>query len=146
MFQSTSHNKPQSQIVFTILMPRVFFLLFVVVATLSLPSWGYGDDTLVVYSGRAERLIQPALDAFQAETGINVQMLTADSTALITGFGWKESELRPTYSSPMMRAPWNARGNCSYSNPLPFLTWRKLFPAGSEPRTTVGSACRVGFG
>lgn len=62
-------------------MPKVFFLL--VAAALALPSWGYADDTLVVYSGRAERLIRPALDAFQAESGINVQMLTADSTALI---------------------------------------------------------------
>ncbi len=63
-------------------MPRVFFLLFVV-AALTLPSWGYAEDSLVVYSGRAERLIQPVLDAFQAESGISVQMLTADSTALI---------------------------------------------------------------
>ena len=62
-------------------MPKVFFLL--VVAALALPSWGYADDTLVVYSGRAERLIQPALDAFQTESGISIQMLTADSTALI---------------------------------------------------------------
>ena len=62
---------------------RFIVLLFAVVVALAIPSWGYGDDTLVVYSGRAERLIQPALDAFQAETGINVQMLTADSTALI---------------------------------------------------------------
>lgn len=72
MFQSTIRN-PQSHIV----------LLFLVVAALSLPSWGYADDALVVYSGRAERLIQPALEAFQAESGISVQMLTADSTALI---------------------------------------------------------------
>lgn len=64
-------------------MPRVFFLLFVVVAALALPFSGYAGDTLVVYSGRAERLIQPVLDAFQAESGISVQMLTADSTALI---------------------------------------------------------------
>ena len=70
-------HHPQSHIV----------LLFVIVAALALPSWGYGDDTLVVYSGRAERLIQPALDAFQAESGINVQMLTADSTALINRLG-----------------------------------------------------------
>jgi len=62
---------------------RILFSFFVVVATLSLPSWGYTDDTLVVYSGRAERLIQPVLDAFQTESGIGVQMLTADSTALI---------------------------------------------------------------
>ena len=72
MFQSTIHHPP-SQIV----------LLFVVVVALALPSWSHADDTLVVYSGRAERLIKPVLDAFQAESGINVQMLTADSTALI---------------------------------------------------------------
>ena len=64
-------------------MMRVFFFFFAVVANLILPSWGYADDTLVVYSGRAERLIQPVFDAFQAESGISVQMLTADSTALI---------------------------------------------------------------
>lgn len=53
------------------------------VAALALPSLGYAGDTLVVYSGRAERLIQPVLDAFQAESDISIQMLTADSTALI---------------------------------------------------------------
>ena len=61
---------------------RILFF-FVVAATLAIPSWGHADDALTVYSGRAERLIQPVLDAFQAESGINVQMLTADSTALI---------------------------------------------------------------
>lgn len=61
---------------------RILFF-FVVAATLAFPSWGHTDDTLVVYSGRAERLIQPVLDAFQAESRISVQMLTADSTALI---------------------------------------------------------------
>ena len=64
-------------------MKRIFFLSFVVVAALSLPSGGYADDPLIVYSGRAERLIQPVLDAFQVESGITTQMLTADSTALI---------------------------------------------------------------
>lgn len=63
-------------------MLRISFF-FAVVVTLSLPSWGDAEDTLVIYSGRAERLIQPVLDAFQAESGINIQMLTADSTALI---------------------------------------------------------------
>lgn len=60
---------------------RQVCLLFVAVVTLPYP--GYAGDTLVVYSGRAERLIQPVLDAFQAESGIGIQMLTADSTALI---------------------------------------------------------------
>ena len=53
------------------------------VALLCGPPLSLSDDSLVVYSGRAERLIQPVLDAFQAELGISVQMLTADSTALI---------------------------------------------------------------
>lgn len=72
-------------------MMRVFFFSFVVVASLSLPSWSYADDTLVIYSGRAERLIQPVLDAFQAESGINVQMLTADSTALLNRLQMEEA-------------------------------------------------------
>lgn len=72
-------------------MKRIFFLSFVVVAALSLPSWGYAGDTLVVYSGRAERLIQPVLDAFQAESGITIQMLTADSTALLNRLRMEEA-------------------------------------------------------
>jgi iron(III) transport system substrate-binding protein len=72
--QRIRRNRP------AILIRNVFLFL---VAALVLPSWGYAGDTLVVYSGRAERLIQPVLDAFQAESGISIQMLTADSTALI---------------------------------------------------------------
>ncbi len=56
---------------------------FVLAAALAIPSAGHAGDGLVVYSGRAERFIQPVLDAFQAESGITVQLLTADSTALI---------------------------------------------------------------
>lgn len=74
MTQRIRRNPP------VILIRNVFLFL---VAVLALPSWGHAGDTLVVYSGRAERLIQPVLDAFQAESGISVQMLTADSTALI---------------------------------------------------------------
>ena len=74
MRQRIRRNRP------AILIRNVFLFL---VAALVLPSWGYAGDTLVVYSGRAERLIQPVLDAFQAESGISIQMLTADSTALI---------------------------------------------------------------
>ncbi len=50
---------------------------------LCVPSFSYSGDSLVVYSGRAERLIKPVLDAFEAESGITIQMLTADSTALV---------------------------------------------------------------
>lgn len=40
-------------------------------------------DRLVVYSGRSERLIKPVLDQFQAQTGIQIDMLASDSTALV---------------------------------------------------------------
>jgi len=40
-------------------------------------------DSLVVYSGRAERLIKPVLDRFQDQTGIQVQLLTSKTTELV---------------------------------------------------------------
>ena len=43
----------------------------------------YAGDTVVVYSGRAERLIKPVLDHFETTTGITVQLLTAGSTELV---------------------------------------------------------------
>lgn len=39
--------------------------------------------SLVVYSGRAERLIKPVLDAFTEKTGIPVELLTSKTNALI---------------------------------------------------------------
>ena len=40
-------------------------------------------DSVVVYSGRAERLIKPVLDHFEQTTGTTVQLLTAGSTELV---------------------------------------------------------------
>lgn len=40
-------------------------------------------DTLIIYSGRAERLIKPVLEAFTANTGIHVELLTSKTAALI---------------------------------------------------------------
>jgi iron(III) transport system substrate-binding protein len=40
-------------------------------------------DKLVVYSGRAERLIKPVLDAFQSKTGIQIELLSSGTTELI---------------------------------------------------------------
>ena len=48
---------------------------------IAFPAWS--ADSLIVYSGRAERLIQPVLDAFHDQTGIEVTMLTGGSTQLI---------------------------------------------------------------
>ncbi|MFM8550826.1 MAG: extracellular solute-binding protein [Nitrospiraceae bacterium] len=40
-------------------------------------------DKLIVYSGRAEKLIKPVLDAFQAKTGIQVDLLSSGTTELV---------------------------------------------------------------
>ena len=40
-------------------------------------------DKLIVYSGRAEKLIKPVLDAFQAKTGIQVELLSSGATELV---------------------------------------------------------------
>jgi iron(III) transport system substrate-binding protein len=41
-------------------------------------------DKLVVYSGRAERLIKPVLDEFQSKTGIQVELLSSVTTELVS--------------------------------------------------------------
>lgn len=53
--------------------------LFVLGTALPVPA----AERLVVYSGRAERLIKPVLDAFQTKTGIQVDLLSSGSTELI---------------------------------------------------------------
>lgn len=40
-------------------------------------------EHLVVYSGRAERLIKPVLDTFQTKTGIQIDLLSSGSTELV---------------------------------------------------------------
>lgn len=41
-------------------------------------------NRIVVYSGRAERLIKPVLDAFQATSGIQVELLSSGTTELVS--------------------------------------------------------------
>lgn len=40
-------------------------------------------DKLIVYSGRAERLIKPVLDEFTAKTGVQVDLLSSGTTELV---------------------------------------------------------------
>ncbi len=40
-------------------------------------------EKLIVYSGRAERLIKPVLDAFTAKTGVQVELLSSGTTELV---------------------------------------------------------------
>ena len=45
------------------------------------PVWA--EEKLTVYSGRAERLIKPVLDAFTAKTGIQIDLLSSGTTELL---------------------------------------------------------------
>jgi len=56
------------------------FLTFV---ELAMPTLAAAADKLTVYSGRAERLIKPVLDAFTAKTGIQIELLSSGTTELV---------------------------------------------------------------
>ncbi|HJU06353.1 MAG TPA: extracellular solute-binding protein, partial [Nitrospiraceae bacterium] len=56
-------------------------LMLFVLHAWSVPS--HAADRLVVYSGRSERLIKPVLDAFQANTGIQIDLLSSATTELV---------------------------------------------------------------
>ncbi|HKW86835.1 MAG TPA: extracellular solute-binding protein [Nitrospiraceae bacterium] len=47
------------------------------------PSPTSAADKLTIYSGRAERLIKPVLDAFTGKTGIQVELLSSGTTELL---------------------------------------------------------------
>ena len=48
-----------------------------------MPTFASAADKLTVYSGRAERLIKPVLDAFTAKTGIQIELLSSGTTELV---------------------------------------------------------------
>ncbi|MFZ3015140.1 MAG: extracellular solute-binding protein, partial [Nitrospira sp.] len=50
---------------------------------LVIPTITSAADTLTIYSGRAERLIKPVLDAFTAKTGIHIELLSSGTTELV---------------------------------------------------------------
>ena len=59
------------------------FVSYWVSVTLEVPQTCYAGESVVVYSGRAERLIKPVLDHFEQTTGTTVELLTAGSTELV---------------------------------------------------------------
>jgi iron(III) transport system substrate-binding protein len=69
------------------LFPRTMFALTLILSALILsPSAAIvaeAADKLVVYSGRAERLIKPVLDEFQAKSGIQIELLSSGTTELV---------------------------------------------------------------
>ncbi|MCC6966196.1 MAG: extracellular solute-binding protein [Nitrospira sp.] len=67
--------------------PRILYALTLALSALILASWPVQSvdaaDKLVVYSGRAERLIKPVLDEFQAKSGIQIELLSSGTTELV---------------------------------------------------------------
>jgi iron(III) transport system substrate-binding protein len=63
---------------------QLLILLLLVSCFLAVPDGEpLAADKLVVYSGRAERLIKPVLDEFQATSGIQVELLSSGTTELV---------------------------------------------------------------
>ena len=52
-------------------------------ASLAAPVIVPAADKLIVYSGRAERLIKPVLDAFTTKSGVQVELLSSGTTELV---------------------------------------------------------------
>lgn len=69
------------------LSPRTMFALTLLLGAFVFLQWAPGiaeaADKLVVYSGRAERLIKPVLDEFQSKSGIQIELLSSGTTELV---------------------------------------------------------------
>ena len=64
------------------MMQRITVLVLLLALTAAACSSGSGDESLTVYSGRSEDLIQPLIDQFEEETGIDVTVRYAGSADL----------------------------------------------------------------
>ncbi|MCP9462257.1 MAG: extracellular solute-binding protein [Nitrospira sp.] len=60
-----------------------FFLALGCLTGMVPPSSAAAAEKLTVYSGRAERLIKPVLDAFSARTGVHIDLLSSGTTELL---------------------------------------------------------------
>lgn len=58
-------------------------ICLLILFSLVMPTITSAADKLTVYSGRAERLIKPVLDAFTAKTGIQIELLSSGTTELV---------------------------------------------------------------
>jgi iron(III) transport system substrate-binding protein len=66
-----------------VLMRFVYAAWLVSVLWLLPPTDVFAADKLTIYSGRAERLIKPVLDAFTTKTGIHIDLLSSGTTELV---------------------------------------------------------------
>jgi len=66
-------------------MQRISFLIpcLLLSISLSFPASVFAGDDLIIYSGRSDKFIKPIVKAFKKQTGINVILHSAKSTALL---------------------------------------------------------------
>ncbi len=62
-------------------MKKLGFLLFSLI--IAAPTWVFASDDLIIYSGRSDKFIKPIVKQFKKQTGINVVLHSAKSTALL---------------------------------------------------------------
>jgi iron(III) transport system substrate-binding protein len=62
---------------------RVWILVGVLALLAGILPGGAAAEEVVVYSGRAEKLIQPVLDAYTAKTGVKVRLLTGGAAEML---------------------------------------------------------------
>lgn len=60
-----------------------FTLLLILLAGTHTLAWTSNDDALILYSGRSDKFVRPAINAFTEKTGIKVILHTASATALL---------------------------------------------------------------
>ena len=58
--------------------------LLMVMSVMSAAAFAAGEDTLVIYSARNERLNNIVIPAFEAKTGIKVEMITGSSGEVLS--------------------------------------------------------------
>ena len=61
---------------------KLLAIVLIGVAAATLPACGADSDSLTVYSGRSETLVSPLLEAFNEDTGIDIQVKYASSATI----------------------------------------------------------------
>ena len=127
-------------------MPALFLLLVTLCSLPFTTADSFASDKLVVYSGRAERLIKPVFDAFTAKTGIQVDLLSSGTTELVNRLKAEgartPADLLLTNDAGSLEL---ARG-AGLLRPLNMREVDRPFPRSSAQRTTAGSASRAASG
>jgi len=84
LFNRIQSNHPPRTSFLRIMTTRWLLSGIIVASVLSgLALESFAAERLVVYSGRAERLIKPVLDKFQEKTGIQIDLLSSKTTELV---------------------------------------------------------------